>query len=59
MVADLVELDEVTDQVDPIVEEASNFVATITSLYDDNEGYAPAERVGEGNGGDKTVLRRV
>ena len=40
-VANLMELEEVFDQVDPIVEEASNFVATITSLYDDNEGYAP------------------
>ena len=40
-VADIVELDEVTNQVDPIIEEASNFVATVTSLYDDNEGYAP------------------
>ena len=33
--------DVVTDQVDPIIEEASNFVATVTSLCDDNEGYAP------------------
>ena len=31
-VADLMVLDEVIDQVDPAVKEASNFVATITSL---------------------------
>ena len=43
-VADIVELDEVTNQVDPIIEEASNFITTVTSLYDDNEGYAPTLR---------------
>ena len=40
-VADTAKLDELTDQVDSIIEEASNFISTVTSLYDDNEGYAP------------------
>lgn len=40
-IADPAELGELMGQVDPIVEEASNFIATVTSLYDENEGYAP------------------
>ena len=39
--SDLQKYSRLADQVDPIVKEVSNFVATITSLYDDNEGYAP------------------
>ena len=31
-------------RVDPTIEEASNFITTVTSLYDDNEGYAPTLR---------------
>ena len=39
-IADPMDFGVVTDQVDPVIEEASNFITTVTSLYDDNEGYA-------------------
>ena len=39
--ADPVDLDDVTDQVDPVIEEASNFISSVTFLYDDKKGYAP------------------
>ena len=44
-IADPMDLDEVTDQVDDVIEEATNFITMVTSLYNDNEGYAPGSAV--------------
>ena len=40
-ICDPTELDDVSDQVDAAIKEATKFVDNIAALYDKNEGYAP------------------
>ena len=40
-ICDPADLDKVSDQVAKAIEDATNFVTKVTSVYNDNKGYAP------------------